>query len=1519
MKTKFTSITLAAACLALLGATPINLRAATITVANNADSGPGSLREALASAVNSDTIDASGVTGTITLTSDQLWVSNSVTLLGPGPGALTVTATNGMRVFAVTGTNVTISGLTIANAQGAGYGMGILTGFGISLALNNCIISSNSTTLSGGGIFMSAGATLTVSNCTICDNSASASGGGVYNNHGVLAVVESTLSGNSAGGGGGGGIDNWVATVEIGDTILNASAGGGNIYSSYGSVISDGYNLSSDGSGSSFLIATGDQNNIDPKLGPLQDNGGSTPTHALLPDSPAIDQGKSFGLSTDQRGLPRPVDFFSLPDAAGGDTSDIGAFEFQKTQPTLVTSTNDSGPGALREALASATNGDTVDASGVTGTITLANGQLEVAKSVTVLGPGAAMLTVSGNHATRVFDVTGTNVVISGLTIANGYGAGYGIGIKTYGAGSKLTVDNCVLTNNSTTLSGGGIFNDPGVTIIVTNSTLCGNSAPSGSGGGIYNYQGTLIVANSTLSGNSGDLGAGIYNDAVSGPATLTVTASTLNNNSANYGGGIYNHGLSVDGAMVTIVNSTFSANNSHVCIGNDGAWGGHVVLTIMASTFSGNIGVGIYNDGRFGGNATLELGDTILSPGSADASIDNADAAGTVKTDGYNLSSDNGGGCLTNATDQTNVTNLLLGPLQDNGGRTWTHALFPGSPAIDQGYANAVPGLGVGADQRGLARPVNFFTVPDASGGDASDIGAFEFPKTQPTIVTSTNDSGPGSLREALASAASGDTVDATGVAGTITLTSGELSVSNNLTLLGPGAGTLTVSGNHLSRVFTIWGGNVWFSGLTIADGQDVNGGGIFIMTAASLTISHCNIFGNKVSQDAGGIYNFGTLAVIASTISSNSAYAYAGGIHNCGTLTVYGSTFSRNSVTVNGGAIYNDGSSSDAMLTINASTFSTNSAQYGGAIDNEPGYYSGHGAVVRINASTFSGNSASAYGGGIFNFNYPGNAVVNVADSLFNAGSSGANLYSYYGFVFSYGYNLSSDDGSGFLTQTGDQTNTPALLGPLQNNGGPTPTHALLANSPAIDKGKTNALPGLELNIDQRGLTRPVQFFTVPDATSGDASDIGAFEFQKTQPTTVTSTNDSGPGSLREAIASATNGDTVDATGVTGTITLTNGQLEVAESVTVLGPGAATLTVSGNHAGRVFDVTGTNVMISGLTIADGYGAGYGTGIKTYGAGTRLTVNNCVLTNNSSTLNGGGIFNDPSVMMIVSNCTICGNSGTEGGGIVNLGDLTVVGSTLSGNTAVNYGGAIENYSSGSTAALTINASTFSGNSASIVGGIFNDADYGYATVEIDDTILKTGASGVNIYNLYNDWGTLTSQGYSLSSDGSGSSFLVATGDQNNTDPKLGPLQNNGGPTPTHALLSGSPAIDQGYSFGLVTDQRGMPRPVNFAGIPNASGGDGSDIGAFEAQIVPGGSPLRLTGPVKSGSGGPFQFAFTNTPGASFTVFTTTNLALAFSNWTVLGVPLEIAPGQFQFADPQATNHPQGFYRVTSP
>ena len=118
--------------------------------------------------------------------------------------------------------------------------------------------------------------------------------------------------------------------------------------------------------------------------------------------------------------------------------------------------------------------------------------------------------------------------------------------------------------------------------------------------------------------------------------------------------------------------------------------------------------------------------------------------------------------------------------------------------------------------------------------------------------------------------------------------------------------------------------------------------------------------------------------------------------------------------------------------------------------------------------------------------------------------------------------------------------------------------------------------------------------------------------------------------------------------------------------------------------------------------------------------------------------------------------------------------------------------------------------------------------------------------------------------------------------------------------------------------LALNTDQRGLPRPVDFPGITNAPGGDGSDIGAFEVQAAVASLPLILTGPQKLGDGA-FQFSFTNTPGASFTVLATTNLALPLSNWLVLGAPTQILSGHFQFTDLQATNNPQGFYRVKSP
>src|SRR5207244_1450136 len=153
-------------------------------------------------------------------------------------------------------------------------------------------------------------------------------------------------------------------------------------------------------------------------------------------------------------------------------------------------------------------------------------------------------------------------------------------------------------------------------------------------------------------------------------------------------------------------------------------------------------------------------------------------------------------------------------------------------------------------------------------------------------------------------------------------------------------------------------------------------------------------------------------------------------------------------------------------------------------------------------------------------------------------------------------------------------------------------------------------------------------------------------------------------------------------------------------------------------------------------------------------------------------------------------------------------------------NTAGGQGGAVHNYGG----ILTVANSTFSNNSAPNGSGIFNGA----GTLDIGNTILNSCGSGANIEVA----GAVTSHGYNLSSD-SGSGVLTAPGDQINTDPMLGPLQDNGGPTLTHVPLINSPAIDQGKRDAILTlntslDQRGSTRPVNDPAVANAVGGDGS-------------------------------------------------------------------------------------------
>jgi predicted outer membrane repeat protein len=392
---------------------------------------------------------------------------------------------------------------------------------------------------------------------------------------------------------------------------------------------------------------------------------------------------------------------------------------------------------------------------------------------------------------------------------------------------------------------------------------------------------------------------------------------------------------------------------------------------------------------------------------------------------------------------------------------------------------------------------------------------------------VTNTNDSGPGSLRQALANANNGDTIDFA-VTGTISLTGGGLLIAKNVTISGPGADQLSIDGNQMDIVFGVDPDKTAsISALTIRNGQ----GGIG--NVGALTVSNCVISGNS----SGGLSNVAngqastnaTLTIANSIVSDNSGP----GIFNEAFMASATVTILTTRLTGNGGGIYTRGFEGGTNVTVNNSTISGNSADLGGGIysywspvtianstlsGNSAGTSGGgiyaEGPLVEISNSTISGNSAGANGGAIFNntsgyvridnSTLSGNSAgsgggvytvsgVDVSNTILNAGISGENIFNNGGVVTSYGYNLSSDNGGGLLNGPGDQINTDPLLGPLQNNGGPTFTHALSPHSPAINAGDPRFTP--PPSYDQRG-SPFVRVFN-------GRIDIGSFEAQPRHPT--------------------------------------------------------------------------------------------------------------------------------------------------------------------------------------------------------------------------------------------------------------------------------------------------------------------------------------------------------------------------------------------------------------------------------
>ncbi len=419
---------------------------------------------------------------------------------------------------------------------------------------------------------------------------------------------------------------------------------------------------------------------------------------------------------------------------------------------------------------------------------------------------------------------------------------------------------------------------------------------------------------------------------------------------------------------------------------------------------------------------------------------------------------------------------------------------------------------------------------------------------------VTTTADAavsdGNCSLREAIQAATTNSAVDACpagdavssdtinfAVSGTVTLTA-QLEVSTTDPLVIDGDGMVTINGGGHRILNVAAGGDVELVEIALAGGWADAGAGI--SNAGTLTLTDSSLTSSMTIGTyacGAGILNTGTLTIIRSTVSSNySTYHTGGGICNFGELTIEESTLSGNTASHDGGAIHNSGTA-----TITDSTFSGNTANYyGGGIYNHTGtlvltnttvnanhalygagLFNHANGTATITNSTLSGNVAGYDGGGIYNQGHMGiyNATITGNGAQFGGGIKGTGLWlalrntllagnsasvdgpdCYAMTAASGGYNLIGNTaGCGISVGTGDLRNVEPDLGPLQDNGGPTDTHALMLDSLAVDAGNPVGClndVGEELVTDQRGFARPVD----GDGDMQAVCDIGAYELAPT-----------------------------------------------------------------------------------------------------------------------------------------------------------------------------------------------------------------------------------------------------------------------------------------------------------------------------------------------------------------------------------------------------------------------------------
>ena len=1054
----------------------------------------------------------------------------------------------------------------------------------------------------GGAIYNGSGK-LTLTNSTVSNNQSGAggNGGGIYNTSGLI-LNNATLSRNRSGSGGsGGGIWN-SSQVEAKNTIIADNPAGGDCVSNVGARFTGEASQDTDGTCPHFISVP----SADLKLSPLADHGGPTRTHALLSGSTAINvidprdctTIEHSPLTTDQRGVARPQ----------GSACDVGAFEAeasaQSGPPWIVNNLGDTDDGVcgdfhctLREAI-NASNSDGVASQirfSVTGTILLdavdnttngPNGLPSVTTAIIIEGDGitVARSSAAGTPGFRVFHVAATgNLTLNKVTVTNG-ALPTSVGVAAI-------------------RSGGGLYNAG--TLTLNNSTISGNrggegtsggphGAAGGNGGGLFNAtSGTLTVANSTVSGNlsgdggnggtggNGGSGGGLFN-----AGTLTLSNSTVNGNHSGDGGGaISSTDFGADGRGGGLYNATGGA------------------VTLNNSTLSGNRTItdtGSKDGGSLWNSGAMAVKNTLIANSPEGG---NCAGPGAFTALGHNLATD---GTCPGFSSVTSAE-LNLSPLADYGGPTRTHALLPGSKAINTAAdCTTVDGASVTTDQRGVARPQ----------GSGCDVGAFEVEVSQsgpPWVVNSLGNLDDGvcsdihcTLREAI-NASNNDGVASQilfAVSGTILLDgvdnttdgpNGLPSVTTPITIEGDGitVARSSAAGAPNFRVFHVAGsGNLALNEVTVTNGAlpgASTGGGLY--NAGTLALTHSTVGNNRTGLNGhgGGLYNTGTLALTNSTVSNNRTglNGHGGGLYSASALTLTNSLISNNHTGANGvgGGLYNAGT-----LTLTHSTVSNNGSDRGS-------------------------------GGGIFNET---SGALTVSDSLISN-------------------NLSGTGGHG---------------GGIANVGALTLTHSTIISNQSGDggNGRDGGHGGHGGGIFNSG-TLTLTNSTISGNRSGDGGRGGG---------TIRDECGGGRGTVRGTGGAGGNGGGILNS---GTLTLTNSTLsDNRNGDGGNSPGFRDTGGAGGSGGGILNtgvLTLTNSTLSGNRNGDGGSAwtagsgGSGGGVWNNGT---LTLTNSTLSHNS-TGNGAKGGDDQCAGGD-------GGSGGSGGGILNHGSLTLNFGTVNGNTA---------------------------------------------------------------------------------------------------------------------------------------------------------------------------------------------------------------------------------------------------------